>query len=67
MIMNKINWPRLGKAAKDSILETLCVLFMMGIIFAPLVIAFITNCVWWFLIYAVGYLIMSTWEKYNGR
>lgn len=67
MIMNKINWLRLGKAAKDSILETLCVLLMMGIIFAPLIIAFITNCAGWFLIYAVGYLIMSTWEKYNGR
>lgn len=67
MVMNKINWSRLGKAAKESVLESLCILLIAGILFAPLVIAIITNCVWWFLIYAVGYLIMNTWEKYNGR
>lgn len=67
MVMNKINWPRLGAAAKESILESLGILFVAGIILAPLVIAIITNCLWWFLVYAVGYLIMNTWEKYNGR
>ena len=66
MVMNKINWPRLGKAAKESVLESLGILFVAGIILAPLVIAIITSCMWWFLVYAVGYLIMNTWEKYNG-
>lgn len=65
--MNKINWPRLGKAAKESILESLCILLIAGIIFASIIIAIITNCLWWFLVYVVGYLIMNTWEKYNGR
>ena len=63
--MKKINWPRLGKAAKDSILESLCILFIAGIFFAPFIITVITNCAWWLLIYVMCYLIMDTWEKYN--
>lgn len=65
--MNKINWSRLGKAAKESVLESFSVLLIAGIIFAPIIITIITNCLWWLLVYVVGYLIMNTWEKYNGR
>ena len=47
----KINWPWLGGAAKDSILEALCILLMVGIVFAPLIIALSTNCIWWLILY----------------
>ena len=65
--MKKINWKRLGWAIKETGLKTIVIMILFGLFFLPGLIAILTNCAWWFILYPIFYFIGEVWEKYNGR
>ena len=62
----KINWPRLGNAAKETALIMLTGIVMLAIVGLPMFLCAVTNTFWFVFLYPLGFFIVTTWEKYNG-
>lgn len=63
----KINWKRLGKAAKETFCEVFGFLLIMGtFIIAPILLCLGFDTLWFLLCYPVGIFILETISKYKG-
>ena len=63
----KIDWTRLWKSFKETALTGLSGIIMVFFIALPVILSIFTGSMWWVLLYLIAFLIVGTWEKYNGR
>ena len=63
----KIDWTRLWKSFKETTLVGLIGIIMVFFVTLPVILSIFTGSMWWVLLYLVAFLIVGTWEKYNGR
>lgn len=62
----KINWPRLGNAAKETALIMLTGTIMVAMVGLPVFLCLVTNIFWFVLLYPLIFFVVTTWENYNG-
>lgn len=63
----KINWSRLGNAAKETALIMLTGIVMVAIVGLPVFLCLATNIIWFVLLYPLIFFVVTTWENYNGN
>ena len=64
--LGKINWKRLGNAAKETALIMLTGIVMVAIVGLPVFLCLATNIIWFVFLYPLIFFVVTTWEKYNG-
>lgn len=63
----KVNWTKLRKSAKESVFTMIASLVMVAMVGLPAFLCFVTESLWFLILYPIVFFIANTWENYNGR
>ena len=63
----KIDKKRLIWALREELYIVLAVVIIVALLAIPWALMFLTNSLWWILLYPAAFFVIGVLEKYNGR